>query len=67
MTASRFTTAPRSDRSPGRTRDERARAWSFVFQCWQEKQKGSPRPATLGDDGRTKGDSADGKSILKGA
>ena len=24
--------------SPGQARDTRARAWAFVFQCWQEKQ-----------------------------
>ena len=23
---------------PEQTRDARARAWAFIFQCWQEKQ-----------------------------
>jgi hypothetical protein len=43
-------------RAPGTTpeqaRDARARAWSFVFQCWQEKQKaafGSRRDARKED------------------
>jgi hypothetical protein len=29
---------PLSGISPERARDARARAWAFVFQCWQEKQ-----------------------------
>jgi hypothetical protein len=24
---------------PEQARDARARAWAFVFQCWQEKQR----------------------------
>jgi hypothetical protein len=29
---------PLSGISPEWARDARARAWAFVFQCWQEKQ-----------------------------
>jgi hypothetical protein len=29
---------PLSGISPEQARDIRARAWAFVFQCWQEKQ-----------------------------
>jgi len=29
---------PLSGISPEQARDTRARAWAFVFQCWQEKQ-----------------------------
>ncbi len=31
--------------SPEEARDTRARAWSFVFQCWQEKQRAGVGPA----------------------
>jgi hypothetical protein len=31
--------------SPEQACDARARAWAFVFQCWQEKQKGGPETA----------------------
>jgi len=29
---------PLSGISPHQTRNARARAWAFVFRCWQEKQ-----------------------------
>jgi hypothetical protein len=29
---------PLSGISPQQARDARARAWAFVFRCWQEKQ-----------------------------
>ena len=31
--------------SPEEAHDVRARAWAFVFQCWQDKQKGGPATA----------------------
>ncbi len=31
--------------SPEEAHDTRARAWSFVFQCWQEKQRAGVGPA----------------------
>jgi hypothetical protein len=31
--------------SPEQARDTRARAWAFVFQCWQAKQMGGCRTA----------------------
>ena len=34
--------------TPEQARDARARAWAFVFQCWQEKQEGGA--ATAPDD-----------------
>jgi hypothetical protein len=30
---------PLSSMTSEQARDARARAWSFVFQCWQKKQK----------------------------
>ena len=38
--------------TPEQTRDARARAWAFVFQCWQEKQKAAPasRPDARKED-----------------
>ena len=37
--------------SPEQTRDSRARAWAFVFRCWQEKQKAAePAPEPGGQD-----------------
>ncbi len=47
---------PRPGASSEQARDARARAWAFVFQCWQEKQKG--RPTTSGPDS-AKGGSSD--------
>jgi len=29
--------------APEQGRDTRARAWAFVFQCWQEKRKTAER------------------------
>jgi hypothetical protein len=28
--------------TPEQARDARARAWSFIFECWQKKQKAAP-------------------------
>jgi hypothetical protein len=39
--------------TPEQTRDARARAWAFVFQCWQEKQK--PAKPAPEPDGRNDG------------
>jgi hypothetical protein len=36
------------DITPEQARDVRARAWAFVFQCWQEKKKGGPDTAPDG-------------------
>jgi hypothetical protein len=30
--------------------DARARAWAYVFQCWQEKQDAAGVTSTNGDD-----------------
>jgi hypothetical protein len=38
---------------PALTREARARAWAFVFQCWQEKQK--PVEPAREPDGRNDG------------
>ncbi len=56
MTAVHNTPKPLLNTSPVQPRDDRAHAWAFVFQCWQEKQK--DRPTTSGPDG-TKGGSSD--------
>ncbi len=31
-------------------RDARARAWAYVFQCWQEKQNAAGAASTNGGD-----------------
>jgi hypothetical protein len=43
----------------------RAAAWSFVFRCWQEKEKAvEPTPEPDGRDGtKVQGDSADASFI----
>jgi hypothetical protein len=38
-----------SDMTSEQARDARARAWSFVFQCWQEKQKAACEESRLYD------------------
>jgi hypothetical protein len=38
--------------TPEQARDARARAWAFVFKCWQEKQRS--RPTTSGPDNARK-------------
>lgn len=44
-----ITFKPVAGSTPEQARDARARAWSFVFQCWQKKQEGGPSLATLDD------------------
>lgn len=58
---------PRSGISEEEARDVRARAWTFVFQCWQEKKKAAAHAPSNGpDDGtKIKEDSADA-SIIPG-
>src|SRR5215212_3250925 len=41
---------PLSGTSPEQARDVRARAWNYVFQCWQEKQKAAGVSSTNGGD-----------------
>jgi hypothetical protein len=36
--AEHITVTPLSSILPEQARDTRARAWAFVFQCWQEKR-----------------------------
>ena len=43
--ASRAIHRPRPDIFREQGRDARARAWSFVFKCWHEKQEGGPPTA----------------------
>ena len=42
---------PLSGISPEQVRDARARAWAFVFRCWQEKQMATE--PTAEPDGRS--------------
>jgi hypothetical protein len=57
--------SPLADTTPELARDARARAWAYVFSCFNRRaeQEGSPTPATLGNDGSIKGDSADARII----
>jgi hypothetical protein len=50
------------DISTEQVRDARARAWAFVFRCYQSKENPAAGPSERGDnDGKAKGgDSADG-------
>lgn len=46
---------PLSGVLPEQARDTRVRAWAFVFQCWQEKQKATrPAPEPSGRDNARK-------------
>jgi hypothetical protein len=36
--AEHITVTPLSSILPEQARDTRARAWAFVFQCWQKKK-----------------------------
>lgn len=56
MSTPRVVLSSRQNLMPEQARDARARAWAFVFQCWEEKQKG--RPTTSGPDS-AKGGSSD--------
>jgi hypothetical protein len=38
------------DATPEQARDARARAWAFVFQCWQEKKMAAERSLPDGRD-----------------
>jgi hypothetical protein len=45
---------PYSGITPKQARDVRARAWAFVFQCWQAKQMATePTPEPDGREGTT--------------
>jgi hypothetical protein len=54
MDSARIVTQSPSDISPEQARDARARAWAFVFQCWQAKKMAAePTPQPDGRDGTT--------------
>ena len=40
MSSRRITFRPIPDRSSEETREMRARAWAFIFDCWRAKQEG---------------------------
>jgi hypothetical protein len=65
--AEHITVTPLSSISPEQARDTRARAWAFVFQCWQEKQMTTePTPEPDCRDGtKLQGDSADAQIISR--
>ena len=53
MDSARIFTPSPSDISPEQARDARARAWAFVFQCWQAKKMAAePTPQPDGRDGK---------------
>jgi hypothetical protein len=57
MNSTRISYTPCGDISPEQARDARARAWAFVFQCWQKKQKAAPasRPDTRKEEPNASG------------
>ncbi len=59
-----ITVKPTSRISSDEARDARARAWSFVFKCWQEKQKAAPASRLYDAEGEFDGIRA--TSILSG-
>jgi hypothetical protein len=52
--------------TPEQLRDIRARAWAFVFKCWQEKKAAGRLPSSNGPDAkvRSSNDSRAYKAIL---
>jgi len=46
MGSARAVHRPHPGISPEQARDARARAWRFVFQCWQESQMAAKRAPT---------------------
>jgi hypothetical protein len=46
MGSARAVHRPHPGISPEQARDARARAWHFVFQCWQESQMAAKRAPT---------------------
>jgi hypothetical protein len=65
MGSDRLSRSPHPRLSQEQARAARARAWGFVFRCWQDKQTTAERaPAPNGRDGTTvQGDSANGQII----
>jgi hypothetical protein len=54
MDSARIVCRPSPSIAPEQACDSRARAWAFVFQCWQEKRKVAERaPAPDGRDAAT--------------
>jgi len=54
-----LTIKPTSGITPEQARDARARAWAYVFRCWQEKQKAAePAPEPDGRNDVRKGQDA---------
>jgi hypothetical protein len=43
--------------TPRQAGDARARAWAYVFQCWQGKQSAAGVTSTNGDDPERRSDS----------
>ncbi len=56
MSKPRVTYVPRRDVAPEQARDLRARAWTYVFGCYEAKKKAGERDA---GDGTTKGSEHD--------
>jgi hypothetical protein len=53
--AQHITVKPLPGIPPDESRNARARAWAFIFRCWQEKQEAvGPTPEPDGRDGSTK-------------
>ncbi len=51
MGKSRVNYAPRGDGVPEQARDGRARAWAYIFGCYEAKQKAGERDAGDGMKG----------------
>jgi hypothetical protein len=45
MISRRIIFRPNADTTHEETRETRARAWAFVFECWCAKEKGGPTTA----------------------
>jgi len=45
-------------------RDARARAWAYVFQCWQGKQSAAGVTSTNGDDPERRSDEIRAKTTI---
>ncbi len=61
--AQHITVKPLPGISPERAGGIRARAWSFVFECWRKKQEGGP--ATAPDSAKGGLSDSSAKTIIR--
>ena len=61
-----ITMTPQAGISPEQSRDARARAWAYVWQCWQEKQDAAGAGHSDGGDAKERSmDDSSARTIIK--